>query len=128
MYVDIHDLNERFPGWQEDIHLIVGETRGELVAWAFLNDYDEIMSTAVFEEFYRAAGQSCRNYMAEWLMNLFVDSQASGPWVETTRDLFWCGCSAFLEEWLVKESHKFNAEMGEPDDLAVYKYERGMSL
>ena len=48
MYVDIYDLNERFPGWQEDIDLIVGDTRGELVAWAFLNDYDEVMSTAVF--------------------------------------------------------------------------------
>lgn len=128
MYVDIYDLNQRFPGWQSDIHLIVGETRGELIAWAFLNDYNEIISTAVFEEFYRAGEQSCRKNMAEWLMNLFVDSQASGPWVEMTRDIFWCGCSDYLEKWLVEESHKHNAQMGEPDDLATYKYERGLTL
>jgi len=128
MYVDIYDLNERFPGWQSDIDLIVGETRGELVAWAFLNDYDEVMSTAIFEVFYKVSEQSCRKDMAEWLMNLFVDSQASGPWVDTTRDLYWDGCRWFLEKYLVEESHKFNAEMGEPDDMSAYKYERGMSL
>jgi hypothetical protein len=128
MYVDIYDLNQRFPGWQSDIDLIVGEMRGELVAWAFLNDYDELMSTAIFEVFYKADDQSCRKDMAEWLMNLFVDSQASGPWVDKTRDLYWDGCRWFFEKYLVEESHNHNAQMGEPDDLSAYKYERGVSL
>lgn len=128
MQIDIYELNLRFPGWLDDIDQITGEMRGELLAWAFLNDYDELVSTAVFEAFYKKAEGSCRLEIAEWLMNLYVDQGQPCAWMYQTREMFWEGTKAFLEKWLPRENARHIHSMSFRDDIEAYKEERNATI
>lgn len=126
MHIDIYDLCTRFPGWQDDLDVIVGETRGELVAWAFLNDYEEIVAPSIFEAFAKVNEQSSRRDIAEWLMNMYVDNGTPNAWLYQTRDLHWDACRWFLEKYLPEEEAKYVYEMSYRDDIAAYKEARDM--
>jgi len=124
MYIDIHELNLKYPGWHDCLDEIKGEMRGELVAWAFMNDYDEVVSPAVWEAFHNNNEQSCRRDIAEWLMNMYVDHDTPSAWLQKTRDLHWNGCKWFIEKYLPEEEAKYIASMSYGDDIEAYKRER----
>ena len=128
MQIDIYELNVKFPPWHECLDDIQGEWRGDLVAWAFMNGYDEIVAPAVFEAFHKNNEQSCRRDIAEWLMNLYVDQGDQNRWLQHTRELHWSGCKSFLEKYLPVEEAKYLASMGYEDDISVYKRERDSAV
>lgn len=124
MHIDIYELNLNYPGWQDDLDAITGEMRGEVIAWAFMQGFDELVSCAVFEMFWKNNEQSCRRDTAEWLMNLFNDNRGSDPWIKQTQDMLWNYGRETIYDWLIEEDGKHVTSMSIVDDLASYKEER----
>lgn len=126
MTPDIYDINLNYPDWQDDIDAITGEMRGELLAWALQDGFDELVSEPVAcnrDENGRDMSneQSWRRDGAEWLMNLFGDNRPVDKWIEQTRAMYWNYGKRWIQEELLQLESDYVREMSRPCDITVFK-------
>jgi len=126
MTPDIYDINLNYPDWQDDIDAITGEMRGELLAWALQDGFDELVSEPVAcnrDENSRDMSneQSWRRDGAEWLMNLFGDNRPTDKWIEQTRAMYWNYGKRWIQEELLKLDADYELQMSRPCDITVFK-------
>jgi len=126
MTPDIYEINLHYPDWQDDIDAITGEMRGELLAWALQDGYDELIPEPVACNRDKngrdmSNHQSWRRDGAEWLMNLFGDNRPTDSWIEQTRAMFWNYGKRWIQEELLQIEADYVQEMSRPCDITVFK-------
>jgi len=126
MKPDIYEINLHYPDWQDDIDAITGEMRGELLAWALQDGFDELVSEAIVcnrDENGRdmSNAQSWRRDSAEWLMNMFTENRPADSWIEQTRAMHWNYAKLWIQEELMKIDADYVREMSYPCDITVFK-------